>query len=318
MGINYVVDPQCYFRCQTLSLQTKTVNAYYQVAQRILAHPQTQSVILGSSRGENTSPLWLEKKTGLKTLNLSAGGAELQAKLTFLKIAEKESALRQVIWMADYFELIPETTDARMKRTPALRVHLKNHKASAWGEDFLRALQGLIDHNTFEASIHFLSKGVSQTQTQGSGSDIDTDLCESLEFRGQETEESLKKEVNLLFQSYTQGVIKAVQSPESWKQFASEMLNLTQKKIDVFVVIAPYHPDFLERLKSEQAQIYQRHLTWLEQLYDLQKQAGSHFHILNFFEGIPGTENSPPYWNDGVHYTCKSSILMLNELPSNL
>lgn len=307
---NYQVDPQCYYGCAEIETSRKTLNTYYQVGQRILAFPKTEVVILGSSRGENTPPLWVESVSGMKTLNLSASGAELGTKLAFLKIAEEKTSLRKVIWLADYFELISENADAKIKNTPALRKYLKGVVSTDSYSQRLRDLQGLIDHNTLEASIHFLSNKQQTVVTQGAGSDIDYQLCASPQFVGKETPESLKKEVDLLYQSYTAAVIKPEQNSESWDAFVHEVTSLAKKDIEVIVVITPYHPEFLRKLKVEHKDIYERHQKWISKLNDLRSQR---VQVLDFFEGLPKDDGSPAYWNDGVHFTCRSSILMLEK-----
>ncbi|KYG64757.1 hypothetical protein AZI86_11155 [Bdellovibrio bacteriovorus] len=309
-GVNYVVDPQCYYQCPQLDVNKRTLNSYYQVAQRILAHPDAEVIILGSSRGQTTPPLWVQEVSGLKTLNLSAAGAEATTKLAFLKIAEENIKLRKVIWLADYFELVGETRDAKIKNTPALKHFLKADDSFSVSDKLL-ALQGLLDHNNLEASLHFL-KNRNQTEiTQGSGAEIDYRLCQSSDYQGNETAESLKKEVNLLYQSYVHGVISPEQSRQAWTKFSDVMNALVAKGIEVQVVIIPYHPDFLARLKLEQPDIYQRHLNWIEQLKTLNKPGLS---VADNFNGIAGADATHVNWNDGVHFNCRAAMLMLRPL----
>lgn len=307
-AFNYQVDPQCYYGCAEVDPHRRTLNTYYQVAQRILAFPETQIVILGSSRGETTPPLWIEQETSKKTLNLSASGAELATKLAFLKIAEENTKLSKVLWLADYFELISENADAKIKNTPALRKYLKSVGPESGIKQRVRDLQGLIDHNTFEASLHFLGDKSATRITQGAGSDINYAACKEASFGGKETPESLRKEVDLLYQSYTARVIKPSQNPQAWDEFAAAMTALVKKNIEVVVLVTPYHPEFLRRLKLEHKDIYEQHQNWIAKVQGL---AAHGVRVLNAFEGIPRDDGSPSFWNDGVHFTCRSSILML-------
>ncbi|WP_415062030.1 hypothetical protein [Bdellovibrio sp.] len=307
-GFNFVVDSQCYYRCETIDPQRRTLNSYYRVAQRIHAFPETEVVILGSSRGETTPPLWIESATGMKTLNLSAAGSELSSKLTFLKIAQENTKLRKVIWFADYFELISETTDAKLKNTPALRRYVGEESSALSFRQWLRELQSLIDHNTLEASLYFLNNAEETQLNQGAGSTIDYKLCESSEFKGKETPESLAKEVELLYQNYAARVLPPSQSLKAQEQFIQEMSTLAAKGIEVIVVITPYHPTFLKRLKAEHADIYQRHLDWISKIETLSSRG---VRVLNYFAGLPGDDGSPALWDDGVHFTCRGSMAML-------
>ena len=74
------------------------------------------------------------------------------------------------------------------------------------------------------------------------------------------------------------------------------------------IVIPPYHPNFLKRLKTEKPSIYQAHLEWIKNLESLKSD---YVVIANFFEGIPNDDGSPTYWNDGSHFTCRGVIAML-------
>ncbi|WP_413570348.1 hypothetical protein ACLWBD_07375 [Bdellovibrio sp. HCB117] len=310
-AINYWVDPQCYYRCETVDSSKKTLNTYYQAAQRIMAFPETELVILGSSRGETTSPLWIEQETGLKTLNLSVSGAELITKLTLLKIAEQNAKLKKVIWLADYFDLIGETTDSKIKNTPALRKYFLSKSNDEGAFQKLKYLQSLVDHNTLEASLHFISNKEATKITKGAGSELNLSDCESENFAGKETPESLRKEVALLYQNYSQGVLRPSQNPDSMRTFANEMKRLKHQGIDVIILITPYHPEFLNRLKTEHVDIFERHQEWIRELKTLEVDG---IKIKDAFQGMRADDGSPKYWNDGVHFTCHYSIMMLKAL----
>ncbi|KYG69915.1 hypothetical protein AZI85_16100 [Bdellovibrio bacteriovorus] len=309
-AINYSLDPQCYYRCETVEPSKKTLNTYYQAAQRVLAFPETELIILGSSRGETTPPLWIEKETGLKTLNLSVSGAELITKLTLLKIAEENAKLKKVIWLADYFDLIGESTDSKIKNTPALRKYFLSKTTEEGVQQKIKYLQSLIDHNTLEASLHFIGNREATTISKGAGSELRITDCESEDFKGKESAESLRKEVDLLYQNYAHGVLKPLQNPDSLKIFSDEMKRLRLHDVDVIILITPYHPEFLTRLKNEYPDIFEKHQKWIKALKSLETDG---IKVVDSFQGMDEDDGSPKYWNDGVHFTCHYSIKMLSE-----
>lgn len=311
MTLNYTADPQCFYRCPDLDVQKRTLNTYYQVAQRILAHPDAQVIILGSSRGETLPPLWLQEKSGLKTLNLSSAGAEATTKLAFLKIAEQNTQMKKVIWLADYFELVGATQDAKIKNTPALKKFLKHPQSWSWSE-LAQTAEGLLSHNTFEASLNFMKNKEMTEITQGAGSFIDYKACESPDFQGLETAEALEKEIGLLYQNYTRGIISPVQSKELEVEFLEEMRSLAEKGIGVEVIILPYHRLFLDRLKSERPEILDRHLAWIEKIKSLDSVPG--IQVVDNFNGIAGADDSHVNWNDGVHFNCRAAMKMLTPI----
>lgn len=313
-GFNYVVDPLCYY-CKEIDVHKSSVNRYYQVAQMILNNPDAEQIVLGSSRGETTSPLWLEKISGLKTLNLSASGAEVITKKAFLNLALEKNHLKKVIWYADYFELITSNADAKIKNTPAL----KKYAADMLNDESflvrLQELQKLIDHNTIEASFAALKHSPSLSLGQGEGSQIDYSSCEKPDFQGKESAESLRQEVDLIYQAYVNGSIKPSQNPQALKQFKAMIHDLKARNISVVIVIPPYHPTFMKRLEMEYPDIYQAHLKWIAQIQNLQE---SGIEVRSYFRGIPEDNGSPSYWNDGVHFTCKGVIGMFQSVDSKL
>lgn len=312
---NYVVDAQCYYHCSEISLNKVTTNAYYQDAQKILTYPDTKVVIIGSSRGETLPPLWVESVLGQRTVNLSVAGAELMTKRALLNIATTHAPVEKVIWLADYFELITENQDAKIKKTPALRKYLPPQNSSEGAESvhFFSALQGLIDHNTTSASLQLLKRPPHLVQTQGGAGIMDIPLCNSEEFKGSETAKSLETKVHILYQTYVNNVIRPAQNTTAWKHFKEAMYSLTTKNIEVLIVVIPYHPTFLAKLKNEYPEIYKRHQEWAQQIESLQ---GPQITTLNFLDGFEHDDGSPKYWNDGVHFTCHSGIKMLNSTLS--
>lgn len=90
-----------------------------------------------------------------------------------------------------------------------------------------------------------------------------------------------------------------------------EMKRVREKGVEITVLITPYHPDFLTRLKSERADIYDRHRAWIAKFEELNS---SGIQIVNYFDEVPRDDGSSRFWNDGVHFTCHSSILMLKSV----
>lgn len=314
-AINVIVDPMCYYRCETVEVGKRTANTYYQIAQKTKIHSNVEQVILASSRGETSSPVWLEGVTGLRTLNLSAGGAELVAKSEFLRFALQADRLKRVIWYADYFELIPETIDIKAINTPALRSILDSRTQeliSEWpANSFASWAASLIDHHTFEASLRVLGGQADLEPDRGSGSDIDIETCLSDSFHGKETDESLQREIDLIYGNYTRRILAPEQSSHAFAVFSDTLKGLRARGLEVVVVIIPYHPRFRRDLAEEYPRIYSRHIEWIGRI---EKLRTSGVRVLNYFSGIPEDDGSPAYWNDGVHFTCKGAIRLLRPL----
>ncbi len=307
-SFNFYVDPLCYFHCNEIKINRQTVNLYYEMGQRILAHSDAKIVVLGSSRGQSVPPKWIEKVSGLKTLNLSMGGVELWTKIAFLKLSQEKTKIKKVIWLADYFEIINEIADTKIKSTPALRAYLPSEYAAT---NLITKLPELIDHNTLEASFYLLGHPQNDKFDEGSGSQINYEKCQEATYQGEKTIKELRQDMGIIYESYTQKVLKPLQSEKEWNVFENQMKILSDQAVDVSIVITPYHPLFIQKLQAQFPEIYERHQKWINRITSLNLP---HIKALNYFGGLQGDDGSPAYWNDGVHFTCKSAIQMLKPL----
>lgn len=121
----------------------------------------------------------------------------------------------------------------------------------------------------------------------------------------------MEKEVAFSFEVYARKVLKEKQSTDAWNTFVKKLKYLSEKGVDVSVVITPYNPEFIERMKIEEAPTYASQFKWIEKLEALRIP---HVKIFNFFGGIPNDDKTQRFWNDGVHFTCKGSIEMLKRV----
>lgn len=309
-SFNYWLDAKCYYHCTVIDKERPANNSYYQVAQRILTYPETEVILLASSRGETTLPVWIEQMLHQKTLNLAVAGAEINTKKAFLKMAIENTAVTKVIWFADYFEWIDESRDEKLHSTIALRKYIDNfpnEKSTNW----ISTLPSLIDYKTTSASIDFFKHRPLTQQTQGGREDVTLQQCLDENYPGKESAEGLKTKINILYQNYMDKVLKPPQNQMHFAEFKELVASLKQKNIQLLVVIIPYHPLFLKRLKSEHPELHESHKKWASQMQSL---SGHGIKVIDNYEGFPGDDGSPKYWNDGVHFTCQSTIIMLQEV----
>ncbi|WP_413561315.1 hypothetical protein [Bdellovibrio sp. HCB209] len=314
---NYKVDPRCYYSCPEVDLQKSSVNTYYKTAQTIVAHPEAEQLILGSSRAQTTPPQWVEQVTGLKTINGATEGAEVMTKIIFSNMAKEKTKLKRVIWFADYFELISENVDGNIKNTEALRQYLPTESGIANPWITASHWQSLIDHNTTEASLFHLQHMRSTKIDNGPGSDLYED-CMKPDYKGKETPESLAREVQMLYQNYVTGPIKYPQSESAWNRLVEQVSKLKGEGIEVVVVIIPYNPVFLQKLKIEHFDIYEHHEKWIQKLKNLSEGLNAKVKVYDTFNGIDGDDGSPKYWNDGVHFTCYGSMKLIEPILKEL
>lgn len=308
---NYKVNPLCFFRCEVISGETQTVNTYYQNAQRILQYPESELIVLGSSRGESIPLAWVSEYSGLKALNLSVGGTEIQAKAAFLAFARKHLKLRKVIWIADYFELMEETASDKIKYTPALRV-LTPELGRLPETDLLKKLTLLTDHNTLEASFALMKKrrkGI-EPPDRGTSADKDESRCLSEISKTKLTPPGLTKEIGIIYDGYAHRILQPPQEEKYFQRLRNLAENAAADNIEFILLIPGYHPEFWTRLKREFPEIAKQHEIWLTRLNGFEKPG---IRILNFFAGAPGDDGSPRFWTDGVHFTCHAAMQMLRQ-----
>lgn len=310
-GIGYSVDAMCFYHCSSVSLERASLNNYYQSAQRILAHPETQQIIVGSSRGQTMPTQYFDQHFGLKTLNLSVEGAELVTKAALINMALQKAPIKRVIWLADYFELIPSGMNTKLINCPALMAQVPDAMKSLIKKQRTDLVESLLDHNNFEATVSYLNKKPPIGTDLGSGSGLDPVACASPDYRGGVTEAVLEKKVDIMYENYTQEILKPPLSEAAEELFKKEMSDLTAKGLEVAVVIAPYQPRFMQQLKKEFPDIYKKHDEWAHRL---EAMAGPHLQVINGWNGIPNGDSTPASWNDGVHYTCKSAVALINQI----
>ncbi|AHZ84208.1 hypothetical protein Bb109J_c1512 [Bdellovibrio bacteriovorus] len=310
-GFNFAVDPMCYYRCDVIDTNRQSQNVYYQAAQIVGANPEAQVVILGSSRGETTSALWVEEVTGLKTINLSKGGAGLLLKVALLRTAlDQKLPLKKVIWIADYFELAGEVTDVKVRQTPVLREKLL---ADVEGLDgvkyYLEHLQSLISHNTLEAAIHQLNQKKSDGMfaPKGSGSGIDYQKCASADYAGKTTPDVLAKEIDVSYSTFG-GPMKAPLNPNFVELFKKQIKATAEQGVEVLILVPPFHPEFARRHAKDHPEAVKSHQEWLEMIRALQSDK---VYVQSYWDGVPGDDAGPSFWDDGSHATCKAMMLML-------
>lgn len=310
-GFNFAVDPMCYYHCDGIDTNRQTQNVYYQASQIVGANPDAQVVILGSSRGETTSALWVEEVTGLKTINLSKGGAGLLLKVALLRSAlDQKLPLKKVIWIADYFELAGEVTDVKVRQTPVLREKLLPDVEGLDGmKYYLEHLQSLISHNTLEAGLHQLGqkKPDGMFAPKGSGSDVDYKKCAAPDYAGKATIDILAKEIEISYSTFG-GLMKASLNPKFVELFKKQIQATAEQGIEVLILVPPFHPEFVRRHAKDHPEAAKSHQEWLSIIQSL---ASDKIHVQSYWDGVPGDDAGPSFWDDGSHATCKSMMLML-------
>ncbi|WP_413613315.1 hypothetical protein [Bdellovibrio sp. HCB-110] len=308
-GFNYSVDPMCYYHCSEVDLSKRTQNVYYQTAQTAVANADAEILILGSSRGETTPPVWIQEVTGKKTINLSQAGGDLLLKIAVLNSAlDKGAKVKTVIWLADYFELVRSSTDIKVRITPALQKHLLREGKENVLSFYLDHLQRLIDHNSTEASLeHLKDRQDSYFPKLGTGGSIDYKSCLSPDYTSDTATDVLEKKILSSYGNFSTRMASE-QDEDYWRIFENQIRILDRQGIKVLILVPPVHSDFRAKLYKEFPGSKEKTQKWLERM---EKLSTDNIRVKSFLDGIPSDDQSPSFWTDGVHMTCKSMMLML-------
>lgn len=306
-AFNYSFDALCFFRCDVVDVNRNSVNLYYHVAQRVLAHPDAEQIILGSSRGESIPLKSLQNETGLRTLNLSVGGSELTSKLAYLSFAVKNLKLRRVIWIADYFEVLTDLVDPRLRYSPALSSEIPSVLIDSPASNILGRLSRIIDRQTLEASLKVLSS-TDRPQLSPGPNNTTLEECIKNEANKDQSTQTLSKEIDLVFNTYANGIFPSKENPQALTEMQNAFTNVVGLGIEIVILIPPYNPRFSANLEQQHPGIYARHMEWRKRVHSLKS---SQIRVLDYFLDIPGSSDSPQYWSDGVHFTCSASQKML-------
>lgn len=301
-AFNYRIDPFC-ATCREIDATRLTLNPYYRMAQNVAAQPLTQQIVLGTSRGEAFPVDWLEAHTKLKTLNLSVGGAEVFTKLALLRIARQRAPLTSVIWSTDYFEFVEGLRNQRFLVSPALRKYVVSDLNEPFFLNLFARPASFFDHNTLEAALVMLKrKGPFEPFSGGPT----PEQCRRRPAEPMSTE--LRQQIQSAYVTYAENILRRPWNTEGWLAFRRELNRLKFSDVRVTILIPPYHPDFRERLRTKQPEIYEKHQRWIA---DLQRLQHPKLRVVSFFDGLPidtpGSEN----WRDGDHFSCQAATDML-------
>lgn len=93
-----------------------------------------------------------------------------------------------------------------------------------------------------------------------------------------------------------------------WDIFEKEIQKLNSIGIEVVINLAPYHADFVSRVKKTDPTAIKKQSIWMKRVLAL---ASPQVKVLNHIDGIPGDDGGPKYWEDGAHTTCFGIMEML-------
>lgn len=296
IAFNLFADPYC-LRCRTVELDRGSFNPFYGAAQNLKFYSQTQQIVIGSSRAGAFSVSNIEKKTGLKTLNLTLSGANVYSKMTLIKYAAEHTRLSSVIWITDYFEFGTTIGIGKLNDTLALDKYIP---IEAPGRGWWPRLGTLIDHNTIDASVVFLKRAPKFAASLGGAS------LEACRFKSPTSAEPLLQAINHAYYIYANKILPQSFPERGWNSFVRELSEL--KNIHFHILIPPYHPYFRERMKKEKPDVYEDHQRWIRDLMALRLP---NVKVSNYFEGLPSDTPGPENWNDGDHFTCQAAESML-------
>lgn len=314
---NYYVDAQCTFSCQSLNIERDSLNPFFQKAKQITRAQNLETLIVGSSRGESTSPLWYSDAGFGSTLNVSVAGSEALAKATMIDLALESGSLKRVIWLADDFDLPGQVVDAKIENLKALEKFFPKkflHQQKSEWQKSLSHLQYLIDHKSFEAALKFLTQKdkVRSLVLKKVGEEFSLESCESGGSSSEKEEQLLEKNIQLIFQNYVKGPLRYQTPEENWNWFRLKLEEWNQKGIKIYLVMNPFHYQFLSRLKRDYADLFERHQNWSQRMRDLQ---GPQVKVISVdeLESKDSPQNSL-YWSDGVHYTCRIATKIFRKI----
>lgn len=319
---NFLVDAQCTFGCNSVKVERDSLNPFFQKAKQISNFDNLETLIVGSSRGESTSSTWYSQAGFGSTLNVSIAGAEAFAKATLIDLALEKRTLKNIIWLADDFDLQGQVIDAKIENLKALErffpTDFKTKQKNKW-QRVITQIQYLIDHKSFEASLKYLTQKekVRNLALKKVGEEFSLEYCESIGKPAENEELLLDKNIQLIFQNYVNGPLRYETPVENWKWFQSKVNSWNEMGLKIYLVINPFHYKFLSRLEKENAVLFEKHQNWTQKIKLLQ---GPLIHVVSLEE--LESEESPQdslFWSDGVHYTCRiaSKIFRIIEKKNN-
>lgn len=274
----------------------------------VLLHESPQDVetlVLGSSTSEAFYPVDIEDLFGGPVFTASTGGGNTPVRLSFAFLANQAyPELKRLIYVVDFFEFHQSKAPGEL-----LFAQLFEPALDYWQiqeRSFYHFLKFHFTHAAFESVINVLRRAQKNdpihlnrdgtTERSMVLSPLPDTIADQTELTAPQ-KKFLDEQIQENFHTYSQKVFKGFErlNPETLRLFQALNEFAGQHGFEILYVLAPYHPDFKEKLfkmKNFRA-LYQEWIEFFTQLETL-----PHITVINpTEESLPATA-----WRDGIHF----------------
>lgn len=271
-------------------------------------------LIVGSSTSEVFLPQTFKDKYNIDAYLAGDGGASTPVRWIFIKEAvNNHPSLKRVIYVADLFEFKDLKLDNNIYFQNQLMKNLMHYETWYEKPDLLDRIYDFLSRkalqNSFKTFKDYLKhkKGGYLSQYRIDG----TTEKSMVEYKSSEPIESRAHRLARSYKSiYGEMTTLNPKTSEFFELIVSE---LSQKNIELVVIIPPWHEAFYKTFSNhlDKTQIYTNWVKYLKSLEGPNRRVID-FSYPNYQE--QGISQSDEFWHDGVHFSKKTMEVMIDKI----
>lgn len=264
-------------------------------------------IIIGSSTSETYLPKFFSEKFNLNAFSASIGGADSSIKYAFAKKALEKTSVKNVVVVADFFEVVMNSSDVKLLNSPFIKIDNSFYNFSI--QDIIKVY---FSHQSLESALNVIKRHKKNKSiilnadgtTQKSMLLVDDvkDLAE------------LKTNITENIFTYKNIIFKDKDKIESFyiNQYRDLAKSFNESNKKLFIIISPYHKIFLNRL-MENVSIKKLYSDWVCFLTSLESENVKIIQSQNKFDCF--TQEDKICFRDGLHYNLEITQEITNIIP---
>ena len=283
---------------------------------------QVTDLIVGSSTSEVFVPQVLKDRFGVQAFTVSTGGAGVALRYLLVKQAiDTQPQLKRIIYVADLFEFENSELNTSAYYQSEMIKKLDPDLMSTTKPGLIARLNDYFSYFVIDRSIRTLKDIIAQKKGKYvSAYHPDGSTTMSMIGAWPRSEGIAKNALrSALGMEPLYGKMQILH-PESRKVF-EKMVKVVEAKegLELHLVITPFHEAFFKYYETrfEKNRVYSE---WVKELRSLQSLSRrGHIHAFSYPESLrAGVGSEDRFWNDGVHFSSETMLIMANRIYSHV
>lgn len=264
-------------------------------------------IIIGSSTSETYLPKFFSDKFSLSAFSASIGGADSSIKYAFAKKALEKTSVKNVVVVADFFEVVMNSSDVKLLNSPFIKIDNSFYNFSI--QDKIKVY---FSHQSLESALNVMKR---QKKNKSIILNADGTTQQSMLLVDDVKDVTeLKTNITENIFTYKNLIFKDKDKIESFyiNQYRDLAKSFNESNKKLFIIISPYHKIFLNRL-MENSSIKKLYSDWVSFLTSLESENVKIIQPQNKFDCF--TQEDKICFRDGLHYNLEITQEIINIIP---